>query len=202
MDDEISLLTTEQQAALQAIYDHFREHAAWPTFITIDRPPLRRERGLDTGAIIPSLPDSLIVQPRAGNVRPSAEDELRPLLPAIQTTAYACQVSLPHGQQQRVTNAVMDFLVGDGETPLRQAITALPHAAVMNPQVPAQLRPVIDQAARKIRPRGPGRAVHRRGGQRGGIRIARHHRRERGDRDATAAAGGGKVPDRAEATAR
>jgi len=50
-------------------------------------------------------------------------------------TAYACQVSLPHGQQQRVTNAVMDFLLGDGETPLRQAITALPHAAVMNPRV-------------------------------------------------------------------
>lgn len=33
-----------QQSVLQAICDHFREHGAWPTFITIDRPIRRKHR--------------------------------------------------------------------------------------------------------------------------------------------------------------
>jgi len=66
--------TAEQRLVLQAVYDHFREHARWPTFITIDR-PLRREHGLDTAAILLSPPDSLTVGPRPGGLRPIANDE-------------------------------------------------------------------------------------------------------------------------------
>lgn len=73
---EIPPLTGQEKVVLQAIYDHFREHGAWPTFITIDR-PIRREHRWDTGAIVLSLPESLIVQPRPGNLRPTASDELR-----------------------------------------------------------------------------------------------------------------------------
>lgn len=73
---EIQPLTGQEKVVLQAIYDHFREHGAWPTFITIDR-PVRREHRWDTGAIILSLPECLIVQPRPGNLRPIATDELR-----------------------------------------------------------------------------------------------------------------------------
>jgi len=73
---EIPPMTGQEKVVLQAIYDHFREHGAWPTFITIDR-PIRREHRWDTGAIILSLPESLIVQPRPGNLRPIASDGLR-----------------------------------------------------------------------------------------------------------------------------
>jgi hypothetical protein len=48
---EAPSLTQEERTVLQAIYDHFREHGTWPTFITIDR-PIRREHRWDTGAII------------------------------------------------------------------------------------------------------------------------------------------------------
>ena len=73
---KIPPLTGQEKVVLQAIYDRFREHGTWPTFITIDR-PVRREHRWDTGAIIVSLPESLIVQPRPGNLRPIASDELR-----------------------------------------------------------------------------------------------------------------------------
>ena len=49
----------------------------------IDR-PIRREHRWDTGAIILSLPESLIVQPRPGNLRPIASDELRLRLLGVQ----------------------------------------------------------------------------------------------------------------------
>ena len=52
-------LTDQQAAVLQAIYNHFRDHGTWPTFITIDR-PIRRQHRWDTGPIILSLPESLI----------------------------------------------------------------------------------------------------------------------------------------------
>ena len=67
-------LTAEQRLVLQAVYDHFREHAGWPTFITIDR-PLRRKHGLDTAAIFLSPPDSLTVGPRPEGLRPIANDK-------------------------------------------------------------------------------------------------------------------------------
>lgn len=86
MSTEASSLTDEQRLVLQAIYDHFRVHATWPTFIAIDR-PLRREHGIDTAAIVLSLPEPLIVPPRPGNLRPIAGDELRLRLLGIQ----ACQ---------------------------------------------------------------------------------------------------------------
>jgi len=76
LSTEASSLTAEQRLVLQAIYDHFHAHATWPTFISIDR-PLRRERGVDTAAIVLTLPDSLLVPPRPGNLRPVADDELR-----------------------------------------------------------------------------------------------------------------------------
>jgi hypothetical protein len=67
-------------------------------------------------------------------------------------TAYACQVTLPGGQQRRVrvTNTVMDFLFGDGQTPLRQAMTAVTNATLGNPRIPGQMQAVIEQAARKM----------------------------------------------------
>ena len=73
---EIPPLSGQEKVVLQAIYDRFREHGTWPTFITIDR-PVRREHRWDTAAIILSLPESLIVQPRPGNLRPITSDELR-----------------------------------------------------------------------------------------------------------------------------
>lgn len=79
-------LTAEQRLVLQAVYDHFQKHASWPTFITIDR-PLRRTHGFDTAAIFLSLPDSLVVEPRPGGLRPIANDELRLRLPGIQACA-------------------------------------------------------------------------------------------------------------------
>lgn len=83
MNPKVASLTTEQQAVLQAVYDHFHERAAWPTFITIDR-PLRREHGWDTGAILQGLPESLIVPPQPGRLRPIESDELRLKLLGIQ----------------------------------------------------------------------------------------------------------------------
>jgi hypothetical protein len=67
-------------------------------------------------------------------------------------SVYACQVILPGGapRRVRVTHAVLDFMFGDGQTPLRQAMTALTHAAMGNPRVPAQLQATIDQAARAM----------------------------------------------------
>jgi hypothetical protein len=63
---------------------------------------------------------------------------------------HDCLVTLPDGAQRRVrvTHAVLDFMFGDGQTPLRQAITALTHAATGNPRIPVQLQAEIDQAAR------------------------------------------------------
>jgi hypothetical protein len=48
---------------------------------------LRREHGIDTAALVLTLPESLIVQPRPGNLRPVANDELRLRLLGI----HACQ---------------------------------------------------------------------------------------------------------------
>ena len=64
-------------------------------------------------------------------------------------SVHACQVTMPDGapRRVRVTHAVLDFMFGDGQTPLRQAMTALTHAAMGNPRVPTQLQAVIDQAA-------------------------------------------------------
>jgi hypothetical protein len=80
---EAPSLTQEERTVLQAIYDHFREHGTWPTFITIDR-PIRREHRWDTGAIILGLPGSLIVPPHPGHIRPNERDELRLRLLGIQ----------------------------------------------------------------------------------------------------------------------
>lgn len=73
---EVPPLAEQERAVLQAIYDYFRKHGTWPTFIQVDR-PVRREHHWDTGAIILDLPESLIVQPRPGHLRPIASDELR-----------------------------------------------------------------------------------------------------------------------------
>jgi hypothetical protein len=62
-DDEEETPGDEQQLVLQTIYDRFREHGTWPTFISIDR-PLRREHGINTRAVFMSLPDWLVVKPR------------------------------------------------------------------------------------------------------------------------------------------
>lgn len=69
-------LTDEQRLVLQAVYDKFRVLGAWPPFVTIDR-PLRRTTGIDPGAVVQSIPDSLLITARPGNLRPIAGDELR-----------------------------------------------------------------------------------------------------------------------------
>jgi hypothetical protein len=75
MGTDRSSLTTEQQTVLQAIYDHFRRTAAWPTFITIDR-PIRSGHGWNTAGIVLSLPESMLVPPRQG-MPPIPTDELK-----------------------------------------------------------------------------------------------------------------------------
>jgi hypothetical protein len=69
-------LTNEQRIVLQAIYDKFRDLGTWPPFVTIDR-PLRRTSSIDVGAIVQSIPNSLLITARPGNLRPIASDELR-----------------------------------------------------------------------------------------------------------------------------
>jgi hypothetical protein len=67
-------------------------------------------------------------------------------------SVHACQVTLPDGMQRRVrvTHAVLDLLFGDGQTPLRQAMTALVNATTLNPAIPQPLGAAIDQAARQM----------------------------------------------------
>lgn len=67
-------------------------------------------------------------------------------------SVHACQVTLPDGMPRRVrvTHAVLDFLFGDGQTPLRQAMTALVNAGTLNPLVPQPLRSAIERAAGKM----------------------------------------------------
>ena len=50
----------------------------------------------------------------------------------------------------RVTHAVLDLMFGDGQTPLRQAMTALVNADTLNPLVPQPLRSAIERAASKM----------------------------------------------------
>jgi hypothetical protein len=67
-------------------------------------------------------------------------------------SVHACQVTLPDGtlRRVRVTHEVLDLMFGDGQTPLRQAMTALVHATMLNPAVPQSLRAAVDEAARKM----------------------------------------------------
>lgn len=78
-------LSDGQRLVLQAIYDRFREHGRWPTFISIDR-PLRREHRMDTRAVLNSLPESLVYKSRLA-MGPSDTDELKLRLPGIAVCA-------------------------------------------------------------------------------------------------------------------
>ena len=69
-------LTADQRLVLQAIYDRFRADGVWPAFLTVDR-PLRRERAMDTGAVAQTIPESLLLRTRPGNLRPNPNDQLR-----------------------------------------------------------------------------------------------------------------------------
>jgi hypothetical protein len=62
---------------------------------------------------------------------------------------YSVQVRLADGTERRVrvTNEVMDLLFGDGQTPLRQALTQVVHAAVGNDAVDGAFQHVAHQAA-------------------------------------------------------
>lgn len=64
-------------------------------------------------------------------------------------TVHACQVSLPDGMPRRVrvTQQVLDYMFGDAQTPLRQALTALVHATMGNPRVAPRLQELINHAA-------------------------------------------------------
>jgi len=85
LNSDEGTLSAEQQLVLQTIYDRFREHGKWPTFISVDR-PLRRQHGMNTRAVSSSLPDSLVVKSRQG-MGPTDTDELVLRLPGIE----ACQ---------------------------------------------------------------------------------------------------------------
>ncbi len=67
-------------------------------------------------------------------------------------SVHAPQVILPDGMPRRVrvTHEVLDFMFGDGQTPLRQAMTALVNATVVNPRVDPRLQTLIDQAAGRM----------------------------------------------------
>jgi hypothetical protein len=69
-------LTAQQQLVLQTIYDRFRGDGNWPTCIAVDR-PLRRERRIDTGAVLQGIPERLLLRSRPGNYRPLSDDQLR-----------------------------------------------------------------------------------------------------------------------------
>lgn len=75
-------LAPDQRQILQAIYDRFQADGTWPTFISVDR-PLRRTAGLDTGAVVQAIPESLLLRPRPGNFRPGPNDPLRLTIPGI-----------------------------------------------------------------------------------------------------------------------
>lgn len=76
MTEPESSLAPDQRQVLQAIYDRFRAIGTWPAFITVDR-PLRRAQGMDTGAVVQSIPESLLLRPRPGNYRRNPDDLLR-----------------------------------------------------------------------------------------------------------------------------
>jgi hypothetical protein len=123
LDGEVEPLTAEQRLVLQAVYDQFRAHGTWPTFITIDR-PLRRTHGRDARSVIQSLPDSLIVKPRPA---PSfaADDELRLRLPGIQ----ACQGSSDDTERfirllRWLAVTEMDFEPAPGSTETMPQVTS------------------------------------------------------------------------------
>ena len=82
MISEGASLSAQQNSVLQGIYEYFRTHGSWPTFIAIDR-PFRRKYGIGTAPIVQSLPKSMIVEPRSGGLPPMASDELRLRLPGI-----------------------------------------------------------------------------------------------------------------------
>lgn len=82
MDIASEPLTVEQRLVLQAVYDWFRQHGTWPTFLSIDR-SMRRARGLDISSVVRSLPDSLIHKPLL-LPRIDADDKLSLYLSGVQ----------------------------------------------------------------------------------------------------------------------
>lgn len=75
MTNDVSL-APDQRQLLQAVYDKFRADGTWPTFISVDR-PMRRAKAMDTGAVVQTIPESLLLRPRPGNYRPNPDDLLR-----------------------------------------------------------------------------------------------------------------------------
>jgi hypothetical protein len=69
-------LAEDQRHVLQAIYNRFRADGTWPTFISVDR-PLRRAERMDTGIVVQTIPESLLLRPRPGSYRPNPDDLLR-----------------------------------------------------------------------------------------------------------------------------
>jgi hypothetical protein len=68
-------VTAEQRQVMQAVYDHFRKNATWPTLAAIAR-PLRRGHGIDTAGVIAAFPGTLMIPPRQG-LRPVDADQIR-----------------------------------------------------------------------------------------------------------------------------
>ncbi len=75
---------------MQAIYDYFSTHGAWPKFTQIDR-PIRREHDWDIADIVQELSESVLIPPRPGGLRPVPQDHLQLTLQGIATCAGSTQ---------------------------------------------------------------------------------------------------------------
>lgn len=72
----VEALTDEQRFVLETIYERFRDRGDWPTFAEIDR-PLRRALGIDAGAVLNTLPQSLVHPAGAGKGTPPPNAQIR-----------------------------------------------------------------------------------------------------------------------------
>lgn len=74
--------------------------------------------------------------------------------PAAGVSAYAAMVHLPDGSPRRirVTDRVMDLLLNDGETPMRQQMGPVYHAVIAAPDADAILRQAVTDASNTMNP--------------------------------------------------
>ncbi len=180
-------VTDMHRPAAEAVYAFRAQDGTW--FGPHDALPARAVRRRDA-ALRPG--------PAGRRVRrPGAHHAVRAVGPGRECP---CLPGHPAGQGCRVasgfTHAVLDFLFGDGQTPLRQAMTALVNAGTLNPLVPAAAAfgDGAEQAGEDVElaswpscssPRS------RRWWPSAGLAAPR---RARGDRHAQAGAGGQGVP--------
>ncbi|OWV05232.1 hypothetical protein B5D80_18475 [Micromonospora wenchangensis] len=72
-----------QRAVIQALYDHFRSHAAWPEFDRVDR-QLWRTAKIDVAQVAVSIPEVFLVTHGPRGVAPRGHDMVRLTLAGIE----------------------------------------------------------------------------------------------------------------------